>query len=146
MRYASQKIVLRLANFKEDYWELRIGEKSHSEHPKTFWIPELSDRQSLKRGDAAKLIFDIECEDENGNITIEGERIYVIVSEVLGNKYIGILDSQPKCIDKDQDGVYLGFGVEIPFSSEHVIDIDRPPEDYIEWQLDEPPERIWPRD
>jgi hypothetical protein len=136
---------LRLANSKEDYWELRNGEKSHAEHPDTFWIPELSDRQSLKRGDAAKLIFDIECEDENGNLTIESERIYVIVSEVVGDKYIGILDSQPVCIDKDQDGVYLGFGVEIPFSSEHVIDIDRPPEDYIEWQLGQPPERTWPR-
>ena len=136
---------MRLANFKEDYWELRSGEKSHQEHPDTFWIPDLSDRKSLKRGDAAKLIFDIECEDENGKITIEGERIYVIVSEVVGDKYIGILDSQPACIDKDQGGVYLGFGVEIPFSPEHVIDIDRPPEDYIEWQLGQSPERTWPR-
>ena len=136
---------MRLATFKDDFWELRNGEKCHEEHPDTFWMPELSERISLKRGDAAKLIFDIECEDESGNITVEGERIYVIVSEVIGNKYIGILDSQPACIDKDEQGVYLGFGVEIPFSAEHIIDIDRPPDDYIEWQLGQPPERNWPR-
>lgn len=137
---------MRLANFKEDYWELRNGEKCHQEHPDKFWIPELSDRKSLNRGDAAKLIFDIECEDDDGNITIIGERIYVIVSEIVGDKYIGILDSQPACIDKDQEGVYLRFGAEIPFSSEHVIDINRPPEEYIDWQLGQPPEREWPRD
>lgn len=136
---------MRLASFKEDYWELRNAETYHEANPDTFWMPDLNDRKSLKRGDAAKLIFDIECEDENGNIIIEGERIYVIVSEVVGNKYIGILDSQPLCIDKDQEGVYLCFGAEIPFSTEHVIDIDRPPEDYIEWQLGQPPERKWPR-
>jgi len=135
---------MRLANFEQDYWELRNGEDCHKENPDKFWIPKLQDRQSLKIGDAAKLIFDIECEDE-GKIIIQGERIFVIVSEIVGNKYVGILDSQPACIDKDQENVYLGFGVEIPFSHEHIIDIDRPPDDYIEWQLGQPPERKWPR-
>jgi hypothetical protein len=136
---------LRLANFEKDYWELRDGEKSHEDSPDNFWIPEIEKRKSLKRGDAAKLIFDIENADEDGKIILQGERIFVIVSEVIGDKYIGILDSQPSCIEKGQNDVYLCFGAEIPFSHEHVIDIDRPSDNYIEWQLGQPPEREWAR-
>ena len=134
---------MRLASFFFDHWELRDGEKCHSKNPDNFWIPKLNKRKSLRRGDAAKLIFATSCEDEDGNIIIQGERIFVIVSEVIDNKYLGILDSQPLCIEKGQDDVYLCFGAEIPFSPKHVIDIDRPPEDYIEWQLGQPPSRKW---
>lgn len=136
---------MELANFEEDYWQLRNGEESHRESPETFWIPELERRTSLQVGDAAKVILKIECEDEDGKVFIEGERGYLIVSEIVGNKYIGILDFQPVCIEAGRDDIYLCFGVEIPFSHEHVIDIDRPPEDYIEWQLGQKPERIWHR-
>jgi hypothetical protein len=136
---------VQLANFEEDYWQLRNGEESNKESPKSFWIPELEKRKSLKIGDAAKVILEIESEKEDGEIIVEGERGYVIVSEVVGDKYIGILDFQPACIEKGQEDIYLCFGAEIPFSHEHVIDIDRPPEDYIEWQLGQKPERIWHR-
>ena len=134
---------MQLANFEEDYWQLRNGEESHQKNPETFWIPDLEARKSLKVGDAAKVILEIECENDEGEIIAEGERGYVIVSEIIGNQYIGILDFQPACIEKDQDDIYLCFGAEIPFSPEHVIDIDRPPEDYIEWQLGQKPERTW---
>ena len=134
-----------LASFEDDYWQLRNGEDSHKENPDTFWIPTLEERKSLKVGDAAKIILEIECENDDGEIVIEGERGYVIVSQIIGDKYIGILDFQPACIDRDQDDIYLCFGAEIPFSSEHVIDIDRPQEDYIKWQLGQEPERIWYR-
>ena len=134
---------MQLANFKDDYWQLRNAEQSHKENPGTFWIPELRKRKSLKVGDAAKLILEIECEDEDGRVFIEGERGYVIVSEIAGDKYIGILDFQPACIEQGRDDIYLCFGAEIAFSHEHIIDIDRPPEDYIEWQLGQKPERIW---
>ncbi|MCW7552674.1 hypothetical protein NX722_08455 [Endozoicomonas gorgoniicola] len=140
-----QGVIMQLAKFKEDYWQLRNGEECHKEHPETFWIPSLEERQNLKVGDAAKVIFEIECETEDGEIIIEGERGYLIVSEVIEDKYIGILDFQPLCIDKEDDDVYLQFGAEIPFSTEHVIDIDRPPEDYIKWQLSMKPERVWYR-
>lgn len=90
---------MELANFEEDYWKLRNGEESHRENPETFWIPELERRTSLQVGDAAKVILEIECEDEDGKVFIEGERGYLIVSEIVGNKYIGILDFQPVCIE-----------------------------------------------
>ena len=136
---------MELANFEQDYWQLRNGENSHKENPDTFWVPPLQKRRSLKIGDAAKIILEIECEKEDGTIVIESERGYVIVSAVVGDNYIGILDFQPLCVERDRDDIYLCFGAEIPFSHVHVIDIDRPPEGYINWQLSQKPERIWHR-
>lgn len=140
-----QGVFMQLASFEDDYWKLRDGEISHKENPDNFWIPPLENRKSLKVGDAAKLILEIECENEDGEIIVEGERGYVIVSEIVGSQYLGILDFQPACIEKEDDDFYLKFGAEIPFSHEHIIDIDRPPEDYIEWQLGQKPEIIWHR-
>jgi len=137
------RVMMNYANIAIDFWELRNAENSHSLNPESFWIPELDKRNNLKVGDAAKLIFDIESEDtDTGEIVITGERIYVIISKVIGNQYIGILDSQPVSIEPDSD-FYLVFGAEILFGAEHVIDIDRPPEDYIQWQLGQKPEKRW---
>ena len=66
---------MRLPDIESDSWELRSGEAAHQAHPDTFWIPLLEARQNLKRGQAAKLIFDIEAEDEHGDIMVHGERI-----------------------------------------------------------------------
>jgi hypothetical protein len=41
---------------------------------------------------------------------------------------------QPRCIVPDEVDVPLGFGVEILFSAAHMIDIERPPQEYIDWQ------------
>ena len=136
---------MRLATFERDFWQLRSGEASHRDHPKTFALPPLEQRQSLRRGQAAKLIFDIETEDESGKTVLTGERMWVIVAERIGEMFIGILDNQPTCVTPD-DTSYLRFGVEIPFAPEHVIEIAEPPPSYAEWQLSQPPERIWPRD
>ncbi|HHC6507218.1 TPA: hypothetical protein ACN32Z_004517 [Vibrio parahaemolyticus] len=99
----------------------------------------------MKRGDAARVILEIECEDEDGSLIISGERGYVIVSEVIGEQYLGILDFQPATIEKGNDDFYLCFGAEVPFEPQHIINITRPPEAYIEWQLGQEPERIWYR-
>ncbi|EHH2451624.1 hypothetical protein CRN32_09475 [Vibrio vulnificus] len=136
---------MELANFKDDFWQLRNGEACHRDHPDTFWIPSLNDRKALKVGDAAKVILEIECEDEAGEIHIESERGYLIVSEIVGDKFIGILDFQPCCVEPNDENVYLGFGVEVPFGLEHIIDIDRPPQDYVDWQLAQKPEKVWYR-
>jgi hypothetical protein len=114
------------------------------ENPENFWIPPLSERENLKVGDAAKLIFDIEGEDENGNIEIQGERMWVIIREKVNDIYIGILDSPPTCIDPESD-FYLWPGSEIPFKAEHVIEIDTPPEEYRDLLIHSEPEKTWPR-
>jgi hypothetical protein len=136
---------MRLASFERDFWQLQSGEQSHQEHPDSFWIPPLEQRQNLQRGQAARLIFEIEGEEEGGNVSRQGERMWVIVAEKVGDVYIGILDNQPVCLGRS-DEVYLRFGAEVPFRAEHVIDIGQPPPEYVEWQLGQPPERRWPRD
>lgn len=99
----------------------------------------------MRRGQAARLIFDIEGENENGKLEIVGERMWVIVSERVEDTYIGILDNQPTC-SNFEDNVYLRLGVEVPFRAEHIIDIEDPPQDYVDWQLGQTPERVWPRE
>lgn len=132
-----------MASFERDFWQLRSAEGAHSEQPTSFFIPPIQARQNLKRGDAAKLIFDIEGLDEDGAIVVGGERMWVIVAECVGDAYIGILDVQPSVAQSEN--VYLRFGAEIPFRPEHVIEIAQPPDTYVRWQLSQSPDRIWPR-
>ncbi len=136
---------MRLASFKLDFWQLRSAEASHRENPESFQIPPRKQRQNLQRGQAARLIFDIEGEEEDGSVSVQGERMWVIVAEKIGDIYIGILDNQPACLEQ-ADNIYLRFGAEVPFQSRHVTDIGQPPAEYVEWQLSQPPERVWPRD
>ena len=68
----------------------------------------------------------------------------VIVSDKIGDAYIGILDNQPVALDFHGDA-YLRFGAEVPFKAEHILDIADPPQDHVDWQLNQPPERTWPR-
>ena len=134
-----------MASFEQDFWQLRSGEESYRQHSDSFWLPPLEQRQALRRGQSARLIFDIEGEDDDGTVEVQGERMWVVVAEQVGDAYIGILDNQPACLEP-ADGVYLRFGAEVPFRAEHVIDIGQPPAEYVEWQLGQPPDRVWPRD
>jgi hypothetical protein len=136
---------MRLPSLDRDFWQLRSAEKSKHEHPDTFWIPPLEQLTSLRRGQSARLIFEVEGQNEEGAVEVQGERMWVIIAERIGDIYIGILDNQPASIEP-AEGVYLCFGAEIPFMPEHVIDIGNPPVDYVDWQLGQVPERRWPRD
>jgi hypothetical protein len=104
-------------------------------------------RQNILRGQAARLIFDIVTESEEGHTLVQGERMNVIVTERQedrdGVMYLGILDDAPVLVG---EGAYLQFGAEVPFRPEHVIDILDPPAEYVEWQLGQPPEACWPRE
>src|SRR5258705_1093556 len=68
---------MRLPTLERVFWTLRSGEESHRAHPDKFWIPPLEQRSSLQRGQAARLIFDIEAEDEDGKVVVNGERMWV---------------------------------------------------------------------
>ncbi len=134
---------MRQPSLKIDYWELRSAEESHAKYRDDFWIPALEERRGVVRGQAVRLIFDIET-DNDGKAKVGGERMWVIVSEKLGDTYVGILDNQPACLDPDDD-FYLSFGVEAPFKAEHITSIDQPPQDYMEEVLTQAPVRNWPR-
>jgi hypothetical protein len=133
---------VRMASFETDHWQLRSGETSHRASPERFWIPSAAERSGLTRGKAAKLIFEIEVEQVDGSVVVEAERMWVIVRDVLEGGYIGILDNKPVSFEPAAD-VYLRFGAEVPFASQHVIDIADPPETYFNWQLDQAPEQTW---
>src|SRR4029450_12692043 len=134
---------MRLPRIDTDSWELRSAEESHRLNPDTFSIPPREAREGLRRGQAARLIFDIET-DDGGRMVVGGERMWVIVADKQGDTYIGILDNQPATVEPGER-VYLCFGAEIPFRAGHVIDIGDPPSEYVEWQLGQTPERRWPR-
>lgn len=136
---------MRLPTFERDFWQLRSAEQSHREHPDRFWLPPEEQRRGLRRGQAVRLIFDIEGQDEAGAVSVQGERMWVIVAERVGDFFIGILDNQPASIEPTES-TYLRFGAEIPFLPEHVIDIADPPSEYADWQLGQAPERHWPRE
>ena len=135
---------LRLPTLAKDGWSLRSGEAAHQAHPDSFWIPPLAERRGLQRGQLAKLIFEIEAEDDAGNPEVNGERMWVMVTERIGEHYIGILDNQPATFEAS-DEEYLVPGAEVPFLPEHVIDIDTAPEEYVVERLAAAPTRRWPR-
>jgi hypothetical protein len=135
---------MRRANLKEHYWQLESAEGRASAHPETFLIPQRVARDSLTRGQAAKLLFQIEG-DNDGEVERVVERMWVIVAERVGDGYIGILDQQPDSL-APAPNVYLAEGAEIPFWPEHVIEIAQPPADWVQHRLASPPTRVWPRD
>jgi hypothetical protein len=136
---------MKLPNLEDDFWELISAEIQHERYPNTFWIPTLEERQKVECGQSVKLLFNIQLEDDDGKISHQVERMWLIVSEKIGEYYIGILDNQPASFIASDDD-YLCFGAEIPFLAEHIADIGDSPKEYSEWQLNLPPEHIWPRE
>ena len=135
---------MRLPTLKLDYGALVSDEARHADSPDTFWIPSLPERQSLKVGQAAKLIFEIESENENGEVERDFERMWVVVSDTAAPYFIGRLTNKPVCIDENAD-FYLKQDVEVPFLAEHVVDIDQPPEIFLSALFSENPKNVWPR-
>ena len=109
---------MRAPNFELDGWCLEDGEERHRSAPATFEIPELVDRQSLRRGDFAQLIFKIAIDDDEDPESIE--RMWVIVRERTREGYIGMLNNRPATIPENDD---LWVGTELPFEARHIITV-----------------------
>ncbi len=111
----------RLAVIDIDGWHLLSGVASNERWPKSFKIPEESERYSLKTGDTVKLHFEFSLPNtEGGENDLFGERMWVEVTGSSGPYLIGKLDNTPCCSD-EQDN--LKAGDTIVFLPEHVIDI-----------------------
>ena len=95
-------------------YTLDSGTEIHREFPDTFEIPSQEDRESLLPGDFAKLIFRIEFDDE-----AHVERMWVEVTEVGPEFYVGVLGNDPYCTDE------IRSGMRVEFNADHVIQIDR---------------------
>lgn len=106
---------MKLPTYEEDHYVLDNAEDIHQQSPETFWIPKKSDRESLVVGDIVKLIFSME--ESAGSEETSVERMWVEVTQVCKNYYVGRLDNDPygsECVKSDQT-VY--------FQPLHVIDI-----------------------
>jgi hypothetical protein len=116
-----------VGSLETDGWTLVSAEARHAAHPTTFQIPSLEARASLRPGDAAKLLFEIETR-ENGQVIDRGiDRMWVIVRCQAGNSYRGVLDNDPG----RARGLKLRAGDEIAFGPEHVAEIATPPRPYV---------------
>ena len=117
-----------MATIENDGWTLMSAEDRQAQHPDTFHIPSREKRESLARGDAAKLLFDIETREGARVIDRGVDRMWVIVKGRRGDDYLGVLDSDPGIAE----GLNLRPGQLISFRPEHVTEIDRPPRQYVE--------------
>lgn len=114
----------RLASIDENFWELESGEARHGEVGDSFEIPDRAERESLTRGDAAKLLFWIDSEDDDGNAERQCERMWVVVKRSVADFFLGVLSNEPSCLEPGTGS--LGIGTQVWFRPEHVIDIDHP--------------------
>ncbi|GAA5441049.1 hypothetical protein ACFQDE_14500 [Deinococcus caeni] len=130
---------MRWPEYERDGFELLSAEERHTANPGTFWIPPLQVRSSLRRGQAAKLLFDIQFQ-EHGRPVRGTERMWVIVSRREGDVYVGVLDSVPRTT---APGDPLQTGVEVPFLPEHVCDTGNPPQEYSNGRLEQSAVRRW---
>jgi len=95
-------------------WLLENAEDRHGEAPRSFFIPPRDRRTSLARGDIVKLLFLLESDerDETGHFVWHGERMWVLVTEVDGERYLGRLENTPHTSDALSEGELVVFGPE----------------------------------
>lgn len=131
---------MREAEFDIDGWCLDDGEALHRAAPETFWIPQLERRTALQPGELVKLVFRISVDDSEKPVAVE--RMWVLVRERVGDRYLGVLDNDPCAIGAND---LFSSGTELPFAARHVIDID-PADASTRAKAAEPPRQAWPRD
>jgi uncharacterized protein YegJ (DUF2314 family) len=108
-------------------WQLLSATEQNATYPDTFHIPSQQSRRSLKRGDAAKLLFDIETR-VNGVVTDRGvDRMWVVILCRTVKGYIGVLDNDPG----RAENLALSKGDLIEFDADHVCAIDYPPAEFL---------------
>lgn len=90
------------------------GEDQHGAKSRSFFIPSRAERESLRPGDLAKLLFEI---TEPGPGMPSAERMWVGVTSTDAQGYQGVLRSVPKVITAIRHGDAVRFG------PEHVLSI-----------------------
>jgi hypothetical protein len=108
-------------------WTLASAEERAKAFPDTFCIPARLQREALRPGHGAKLLFDIETR-EAGEVIDRGiDRMWVIVRARIEGGYVGVLDSDPGAAEN----LRLTMGDTIFFNPEHIAEIACPPASYI---------------
>lgn len=104
-----------LPTYESEHYQLDNGEELNREFPDSFWIPEKHIRESLKVGDFVKLIFSME--ETIGSEEVSVERMWVEITSVYPDYYVGKLDNDPSGSD------CVMCGQHVTFQPCHVIDI-----------------------
>jgi hypothetical protein len=96
---------------QETIWYLEDARELAEAAPYTFYVPSPEVIARLRPGDMVKLIFRY---DEDGDVS--GEALWLRLSEVDGDEFIGLLDSAPASTPD------LQVGDEIEFNIYHIVD------------------------
>ncbi|WHY79839.1 DUF2185 domain-containing protein [Neobacillus sp. WH10] len=80
----------------------------NKESPYTFYVPSSEVLDKLKVGDLVKLIFVNKEEEDDG---FSGERMWVEITQINGEKFVGKLDNEPYRLPL-KSGDEISFGVE----------------------------------
>ncbi|WP_162260320.1 DUF2314 domain-containing protein [Nocardioides sp. Root190] len=97
-------------------FRLASAVERNREEPEDFLIPSRVERESLKRGWLAKLIFEPGASAREGE---SPERMFVEVTRVLEDRYLGRLVNDPMSLSAPAYGDLIEFG------PENVIDFMR---------------------
>lgn len=89
---------------------LESGVALNRAHPDSFWIPSVSDKDSLRSGDLVRLAWSV--------ARSPGERMWAEITHREGNRFEGTLRNDPVF-------VYAAFGDVVKFEGDHIIDILR---------------------
>lgn len=124
---------------------LANAEAAHRAAPRTYSIPRRIVRETLRPGELVKLGFVIDAPVA----TLEGERMWVQVVEVIDGRYRGRVDNEPRHLAHLRPGDWIEFG------PEHVIAREAGPDDALYtdpalfavvsrrvWDADEWPSRV----
>lgn len=85
----------------------------NKEYKNSFDIPSKENINNLKPYDLVKLIFT----EENNDKEIMSERMWIIITEINGENFTGILDNEPYYLKT------IKYGDKVVFKSENIIDI-----------------------
>ncbi|WP_188836394.1 immunity protein Imm33 domain-containing protein [Flexivirga endophytica] len=93
-------------------YRLADGETRHAEAPRSFFIPPRAEREALRPGDYAKLLFEVTNPEPSDP---GAERMWVQVLGVSDGGYVGALVNTPRAITT------VGLGDRVDFGPQHVI-------------------------
>lgn len=86
------------------------GDARRADHPDTFAMPSVPERMAVQVGDFVKLGFEINASG------INGERMWVRVTEAAGGYFEGVLRNNPVIVP-------ISFGDPVMFRCRHILDI-----------------------
>lgn len=100
---------------KNQSWWLADAAELRRCHPYTFYKPSQAVIGKLEVGRHVKLIFEFDNPEPDGP---SGERMWVRVTEIRGNRYRGVLDNAPAHLGA------LRLGDTVEFEERHIIDTE----------------------